>query len=149
MAKVRRRNKSVHRRLRIFVGLALTMGLLVPAALAQNPPAPAPPPSNAPPTAPSRSINPAPPISQPRQPQEELVLYLIGQIATDDGSPIPHDVLVERVCDVRERQQVHVSPPGCFSMQMGSLADTFLDASGDSHTDRASPYGGNARHPHA
>jgi outer membrane protein assembly factor BamD (BamD/ComL family) len=131
----------VHRRLRIFVGLALTMGLLVPAALAQNPPAPAPPASNAPPTAPSRPIDPAPPISQPRQPPEELVLYLIGQIATDDGSPIPHDVLVERVCDGRVRQQVHASPRGGFSMQMGSMADSFLDASGDSQTDRASPYG--------
>jgi outer membrane protein assembly factor BamD (BamD/ComL family) len=69
------------------------------------------------------------------------VLYLIGQIATDDGSPIPHDVLVERVCDGRVRQQVHVSPRGGFSMQMGSMADSFLDASGDSQTDRASPYG--------
>src|SRR5260370_16373124 len=98
MAKVRRRNKSVHRRLRIFVGLALTVGLLVPAALAQNPPAPAPPPSNPPSTGPSRPINPAPSISQPRHPPEELVLYLTGQIATDDGSPIPPDVLVERVC---------------------------------------------------
>src|SRR5260370_7123678 len=141
MAKVRRRNKSVHRRLRIFVGLALTMALLVPAALAQNPPAPTPPPSTPPSTAPSRPVNPAPSISQPRQPPEELVLYLTGQIATDDGSPIPHDVLVERVCDGRVRQQVHVSPRGGFSMQMGSMTDSFLDASGDSQTDRASPYG--------
>jgi tetratricopeptide (TPR) repeat protein len=137
----------MHRRLRIFVGLALTMGLLVPAALAQNPPAPAPPPSNAPSTGPSRPVNPAPPISQPRQPQEELVLFLTGQIATDDGSPIPHDVLVERVCDGRVRQQVHASSRGGFSMQMGSMADSFLDAtaSGDSQTDRASPYGGTGR----
>ena len=125
----------MHRRLRIFVGLALTMGLLVPATLAQKPP-----PSNVPSTAPSRP-NPAPPISQPRQPPEELVLYLVGQIATDDGSPIPHDVLVERVCNGRVRQQVHVSPRGDFSMQMGSMADSFLDASGDSQTDRVSPYG--------
>jgi tetratricopeptide (TPR) repeat protein len=131
----------VHRHLRIFVGLALTMGLLVPAAFAQKPSAPAPPPSNPPSTAPSRPINPAPPISQPRQPQEDLVLFLIGQIATDDGSPIPHDVLVERVCNGKVRQQVHVSPRGDFSMQMGSMADSFLDASGDSQTDRASPYG--------
>src|SRR5260370_7773103 len=97
MAKVRRRNKSVHRRLRIFVGLALTVGLLVPAALAQNPPAPAPPPSNPPSTGPSRPINPAPSISQPRQPPEELVLYLTGQIATHHSSPLPHDLLLTPV----------------------------------------------------
>ena len=127
----------MHRRLRIFVGLALAMGLLVPAALAQKPPAPAPPPSNAPSSAPT----PAPSISQPRQPAEDLVLYLIGQIATDDGSPIPHDVLVERVCDGRVRQQVHATSRGDFSMQMGSVADSFLDASGDSQTDRSSQYG--------
>ena len=133
----------MHPRLRIFVELALTMGLLVPAALAQNPPAPAPSPpsSTAPSTAPSRPINPAPPISQPRLPPEELVLYLIGQVATDDGSPIPHDVVVERVCNGRVRQQVHASPRGDFSMQMGSMADSFLDASGDSQTDLSSQYG--------
>src|SRR5258708_11564 len=145
MAKVRRRNKSVHRRLRIFVGLALTMALLVPAALAQNPPAPTPPPSNPPSTGPSRPINPAPSISQPRQPPEELVLYLTGQIATDDGSPIPHDELVERVCDGRVRQQVHATSRGGFSMQMGSMADSFLDASADSQTAPAPPYAGTGR----
>ena len=68
------------------------------------------------------------------------MLYLTGQIATDDGSPIPHDVVVERVCDGRVRQQVHTSARGDFSMQMGSMADSFLDASGDSHTDGGSPY---------
>lgn len=141
----------MHPRLRIFVELALTMGLLVPAALAQNPPAPAPSPpsSTAPSTAPSRPINPAPPISQPRLPPDELVLYLIGQVATDDGSPIPHDVVVERVCNGRVRQQVHASPRGDFSMQMGSMADSFLDATGDSQTDPSSQYGvtGSASRP--
>src|SRR5262245_24819549 len=121
MATIRCRNKFVHSRLRIFVGLALTVGPLMPVALAQNPPAPAPAPSTAPSTAPSRPINPTPSISQPRQPPDELVLYLIGQVATDDGSPIPHDVLVERVCNGRVRQQVHASPRGDFSMQMGSV----------------------------
>ena len=135
----------MHSRLRIFVGLALIVGLLVPAALAQSPPAAAPPSSTAPSTAPSRPVNPAPPISQPRQPPEELVLYLMGQVATDDGSPIPHDVLVERICNGRVRQQVHASPRGDFSMQMGSMTDSFLDATGDSHTDLDSQYGATGR----
>ncbi len=131
-------------RLRIFVGLALTTGLLVPAALAQKPPAPAPapPPSSGPSSGP---VNPPPPISQPRQPPEDLVLYLIGRVAMDDGSPVPHDLVVERVCDGRVRQQVHASPRGDFSMQMGSMADSFLDASGSSQADRSSPYGETGR----
>jgi len=78
------------------------------------------------------------------------VLYLTGQIATADGSPIPRDVVVERVCNGSVRQQVHASPRGDFSMQMGSMIDTFLDASAGSPTEldsqlgvpgRASQYG--------
>jgi TolA-binding protein len=68
-------------------------------------------------------------------------MFLIGRITTDDGTPVPHDALVERVCNARVRQQVHASSRGDFSMQMGSMADSFLDASGDSHPDRTSLYG--------
>jgi hypothetical protein len=128
----------VNSRFRIFVELALAMALLVPTALAQKPPAPGPPPSAPPSTPPSR---PAPPISQPRQPPEDLVMYLIGRVATDDGTPIPHDVMVERVCNGSVRQQVHATSRGDFSMQMGTMTDTFVDASGGSQTDRASQYG--------
>jgi tetratricopeptide (TPR) repeat protein len=133
-------------RLRTFVELALAMGLLVPTALAQKPPAPGSPGSNppsAPPsTSPGRPTTPTPPISQPRQPADDLVMYLMGRVATDDGTPIPHDAMVERVCNGRVIQQVHATARGDFSMQLGSMADTFLDATGDSHTDRASQYGG-------
>jgi tetratricopeptide (TPR) repeat protein len=68
------------------------------------------------------------------------VLYLTGQIATADGSPIPHDVVVERMCNGSVRQQVHASPGGDFSMQMGSMIDSFLDASAGSPTDLDSQY---------
>ena len=63
------------------------------------------------------------------------MLFLTGRITTDDGTPTPHDVVVERVCNGRVRQQVHATPGGDFSMQMGSTADSFLDASGDGHPD--------------
>ena len=59
-------------------------------------------------------------------------MFLSGRIATEDGAPVPSDALVERVCDGRVRQQVHTSSHGDFSMQLGSTADSFLDASGDS-----------------
>ena len=64
-------------------------------------------------------------------------MFLLGRVATDDGTAVPTDVLVERVCNDRVRQQVYVSSRGDFSMQMGSMADSFLDASGE----RTSQYG--------
>jgi hypothetical protein len=117
-----------HRR-GIFVELALAMGLLVPVALAQKPPAPAPGPPPSP--TPGRSATPAPSSSQPGQPEVDLVTFLLGRVATGDGTPVPNDVLVERICNASVRQQVHATSRGDFSMQMGSMADSFLDASGD------------------
>jgi len=131
----------VNRRLRIFAELAVAIGLLAPAASAQKPPASGPPPSAPPSASPGRPSNPTPPISQPRQPPEDLVMYLMGRVATDDGSPVPHDAVVERVCNGRVLQQTHASPRGDFSMQLGSMADTFVDATGDPQTNRASQYG--------
>lgn len=135
----------MHSRLLAFSELAIAMGLLVPTAFAQKP-APAPPPSNPSPKSPSAPLNPAR-SSSPLQPVEEGVLYVTGQIITDDGSPIPHDLVVERVCNGSVRQQVHASPRGDFSMQMGSMADTFMDASAgsDPTRDRNSQYGATDR----
>jgi tetratricopeptide (TPR) repeat protein len=61
----------------------------------------------------------------------DLVTFLLGRVATGDGTPVPNDVLVERICNASVRQQVHATSRGDFSMQMGSMADSFLDASGD------------------
>jgi len=114
-----------HRR-RIFVELAIAMGLLVPVTVAQKPPAPAPAPP--PPTPPSRPRLPSP-SSQPGQPEVDLVMFLMGRVATNDGTAVPNDVLVERICNANVRQQVHATSRGDFSMQMGSMTDSFLDAS--------------------
>ncbi|HYT19961.1 MAG TPA: tetratricopeptide repeat protein [Candidatus Polarisedimenticolia bacterium] len=62
---------------------------------------------------------------------DDLVMFLRGRVATNDGTRLPHDVLVERVCYNGVRQQLYASPQGDFSMQLGSRADSFLDASGD------------------
>jgi tetratricopeptide (TPR) repeat protein len=110
--------------MRLFVVLALAMGLLVPVAVAQKPPA-------QPSTPPNRPATPPPPGSQPVQPREDLVMFLQGRVATDDGTPVPHDAVVERVCNNKVLQQVYASSHGDFSMQLGSRADSFLDASGD------------------
>ena len=113
--------------MRILVTLALAMALLVPVVAAQKPPSPTPPPS----APPSHAANPTPSISEPTQPAGDQVMILAGRVATEDGSSVPYDVLLERVCNGSVRQQVHASSYGDFSMQLGSRADSFLDASGE------------------
>ena len=117
----------MNHRMRVFVEMALAMGLLVPVALAQKPPAPAPPPS----IPPSHPATPAPSSTPSGQPREDLVMFLLGRVATDDGTPVPHDALVERVCNDRVRQQVYATSRGDFSMELGSMTDSYLDATGD------------------
>jgi tetratricopeptide (TPR) repeat protein len=67
-------------------------------------------------------------------------MFLRGRVATDDGTPVPHDVLVERVCNARVLQQVYASSRGDFSMELGAMTDSYVDASGD-----GSPRYGQAR----
>jgi Tetratricopeptide repeat len=122
-------------RIRIFPLLAIATGLLMPVALAQKPPAPAPAPP--PSSTPGRPATAASPGSQPNQPGEELVMFLRGRVATHDGAPVPHDMLVERICNNRVRQQVYASLHGDFSMQLGSRTDSFPEASAEP----TSPYG--------
>jgi hypothetical protein len=113
--------------MRVFAVLALATALLVPVAVAQKPPVPTPPTS----TPPSRPATPAPPSSEPSQPEEERVMFLRGRVATNDATPVPNDALVERVCNNKVRQQVHASSQGDFDMQLGSRADSLVDASGE------------------
>ncbi len=58
-------------------------------------------------------------------------MFLGGRVATHDGASLPNDVLVERVCNNRVRQDVFASPHGDFSMQLGSRAASFPEASAD------------------
>ena len=116
---------------RIFVVLALAMGFCVSATLGQKPPA-APPAPSAPPSSTSPNIPGIPNLSgsQPIQP-DDLVSFLLGRIASGDGTALPSDASVQRICNNRVRQQVYVSLQGEFSMQLASIADSFIDASGD------------------
>ena len=117
-----------------LVSITLAMGFLVPAASAQKPPAP-PPPSK--PTQPGTTT---PGISQPTQPDadNDLVMFLLGRIATSDGTTLPNDAMVERICNNKVRQQVYATAHGDFSMQMESRFDSFLDASGGSSASQQS-----------
>jgi tetratricopeptide (TPR) repeat protein len=114
----------------LLVELGIVLGFMGPVALAQKPPSPTPRPS--PP--PGGSANPlisTPTSVQPTESRADLVMFLMGRVATADGTPVPRDAIVERVCNSGVRQQVHITMGGDFSMQLGSRNDTFLDASGD------------------
>jgi hypothetical protein len=82
----------VNNRRRNFIELAFAIGLLAPVAVAQKPPTP---PTAPPPNRPSIA---PPPTTQPTQPAMDLVMFLSGRIATNDGTPVPSDLLVERIC---------------------------------------------------
>jgi tetratricopeptide (TPR) repeat protein len=64
-------------------------------------------------------------------------MFLRGRVAIPDGAPVPNDMLVERVCNNKVRQEVYASAHGDFSMQLGSRHDSFPDDSADP----ISPYG--------
>lgn len=115
--------------MRVFAVLALSMALLAPIARAQKPPSPSPPPPTSNP--PTRMPTPTAPSVDPTQSRDDRVMFLLGRISTNDGSPVPNDAMVERICNNKVRQQVYTSPNGDFSMQLGSRNDTFVDASGD------------------
>ena len=58
-------------------------------------------------------------------------MFLRGRVATDDGTVVPRDVLVERVCNARVRQQVYATFGGDFSMELGARADSYVDATAE------------------
>ena len=70
-------------------------------------------------------------------------MILLGRVATSDGSALPNDTLVERVCDGKVRQQVHATLGGEFNMQLAPQPGALLDASGDTGSDLPSQRGVN------
>src|ERR1700758_2379372 len=98
-------------RVGIFVVLAIAIALLPSISMAQKPPAP-PPPSSPPSSNPGRPSNSPFPNSTPGQPSTDLVMFLQGRVTTSDSTPIPHDVIVERVCNNEVRQQSYAAPTG-------------------------------------
>jgi hypothetical protein len=117
----------------IYIQAALAAGLVVaPVAWAQKPPAPTPtPPPTAPPTRPGGTTPTGSQPTQPGQPGLDVVLFLTGRVSSNDSTQLPNDTMVERICNGKVRQQVYAAPRGDFSMQMGSMTQTFLDSSAD------------------
>ncbi len=115
-----------------LVGLAIAAGFLVPVTLAQKPPAPAPPPSPAPVSNPTRGNTNLTPNTLPESLNGDRVMFLSGSVATSDGTSLPPNVIVERLCNTRVRQQVYANAHGDFTMELGTMQEAVLDATGES-----------------
>jgi Tfp pilus assembly protein PilF len=121
----------MNQRVAIFEVLAFAIALLPAISMAQKPPAPPPPSSPPSSNAGGRTGNSPFPNPTPVQPSTELVMFLQGRVATSDSTPIPHDVIVERICNNEVRQQSYAAPTGDFTMQLGTQSRGFLDASAE------------------
>lgn len=111
----------------------LALALLASRTFAQKPPTPTPRPPAGPISSPSGSpaTGLATPTPQPVESQQDLVMFLVGRIATNDATAVPSNMMIERVCRDNVRQQVYANLNGDFSMELGSRIDTTLDASGE------------------
>jgi tetratricopeptide (TPR) repeat protein len=59
-------------------------------------------------------------------------MFLSGSVATSDGTSLPQNVIVERLCNTRVRQQVYANAHGDFTMELGTMTEAVLDATGES-----------------
>jgi outer membrane protein assembly factor BamD (BamD/ComL family) len=55
--------------------------------------------------------------------------FLSGQVVMDDGSPVPHGISIERVCNARARREAYADTSGGFSFQVGQEQGIMQDAS--------------------
>ncbi len=56
-------------------------------------------------------------------------VFLIGRVMFEDGSPINHDVAIERICGGSSRIETHPDSKGHFSLTLGQQNYNFQDAS--------------------
>jgi len=89
---------------------------------------------------PTQPTNPSPPTTtsgrgtstqQPTQPQtqDNRPIFITGLVALDDGSPLPRNVVVERVCATRVYREGYADSKGYFSLQLGQNQSVLADAS--------------------
>lgn len=126
--------------MKTVVKFVLAAALLAPYTFAQKPPAP--PPQPPPPSGggnnpgnPNNNNIPSGPLTLGTQPDRMMgdrVSYLTGKVATSDGTALPSNVMVERVCNARVKQQVYATVHGDFNMDLGSTTAQFVDASAES-----------------
>jgi hypothetical protein len=58
--------------------------------------------------------------------------FFYGKVAMSDGSALPNQVVIERVCGGGARPQAYADPKGDFSFQVGQTQDMAVDATSSS-----------------
>lgn len=74
-----------------------------------------------------------PPAATPTNPDATgRGAFFYGKVAMSDGSPLPNQVVVERVCGGAVRPQAYADSKGYFSFQVGQTQDMMADATSSS-----------------
>ena len=86
------------------------------------------------PTTPTRPTAPTNIPSQPqqRQPQMQRPIFIMGDVITGDGTPVPRNIEIHRVCSGRDRREGYADSSGHFSFQLGA-ENVMQDASSDDY----------------
>jgi tetratricopeptide (TPR) repeat protein len=61
--------------------------------------------------------------------RERRPVFLSGQVIMDDGSPVPNNVSLERICSGQPVKEAHTDSHGYFSFQVGRNLEMMNDAS--------------------
>lgn len=119
--------------------------LLEPAIGQHGPSSPAPPSGGSTPgrgTVGPGNTNPNTIGNQPPAPSPGLTqpIFLSGRIMMDDGSEVPRNVVIERVCGATVRAEGHTDSKGYFNIQLGANnTDALQDASSSGLDDFGRP----------
>ncbi len=76
-------------------------------------------------TNPVTTQNPTPTLQQ----QKQLLPLISGSVVTDDGSPLPPNIVIERVCGGQPHRETYLNTGGFFSYQIGVDNPAMMDAS--------------------
>lgn len=105
-------------------------------------------PSN--PTTNNPTLNPNTNTNTNNDPFATRPIFLSGKVMFDDGSPINHDIAIQRVCGTTIRTEGHADSKGRFSFQVGdrsaeiTSADSSQSGFGMGSQGQNSPFGGSS-----
>ena len=68
--------------------------------------------------------------TRPRDFPERRIIFISGNVITNDGSPLPEPAVIERICGSNTRREANTDAKGFFTFQLGNRAiGMFQDAS--------------------
>jgi len=85
-----------------------------------------------------------PTTNQQQQNNVQRTIFITGKVMMDDGSPVPPNVVIQKVCGANPRSVAYTDSRGHFSFQWGQTNNFMADASepGFSGSSHSSPIGG-------